>query len=146
MLLFDTFSNPAADKYAWLGADKKEVIWLNDFCWSRELIEWKSFLLLLEGDQLNLPAPKNQYATDVCIDHDVPNFATSKDTIKILWSIQRRRWLHNLSGVEETVMKWFTDYVTEEDQNSGQIGITVFRLFFRPIMIKIFIYMKLIWL
>ena len=39
LLLFDTFSNPAADKYAWLGADKKENIWLNDFCWSRELIE-----------------------------------------------------------------------------------------------------------
>ena len=82
LLLFDTFSNPAADKYAWVGADKKEVIWLNDFRWSRELIEWKSFLLLLEGDQVNLPAPKNHYATDVCIDHDVPIFATSKDTIK----------------------------------------------------------------
>ena len=82
LLLFDTFSNPAADKYAWVGTDKKEVIWLNDFRWSRELIEWKSFLLLLEGDQVNLPAPKNHYATDVCIDHDVPIFATSKDAIK----------------------------------------------------------------
>ena len=82
LLLFDTFSNPAADKYAWVGADKKEIIWLNDFRWSKELIEWKSFLLLLEGDTVNLPAPKNHYATDVCIDHDIPIFATSKDTIK----------------------------------------------------------------
>ena len=79
--LFDTFSNPAVDKYAWVGADKK-VIWLNDFRWSKELIEWKSFLLLLKGDQVNLPAPKNHYATDVCIDHDIPIFATSEDTIK----------------------------------------------------------------
>ena len=39
LVLFDTFSNPGADKYAWVGADKKEDIWLNDFRWSRELIE-----------------------------------------------------------------------------------------------------------
>ena len=81
-LLFNTFSNPAADKYAWVGADKKEIIWLNDFHWTRELIEWKSLLLLLEGDRVNLPAPKNHFAMDVCIDTDIPIFATSKDVIK----------------------------------------------------------------
>lgn len=81
-LLFNAFSNPAADKYAWVGADKAEVIWLNDFRWSKELIEWKSFLLLLEGDRVNLPAPKNHYAADICIENDVPIFATSKDIIK----------------------------------------------------------------
>ena len=81
-LLFNTFSNPAADKYAWVGADKKEIIWLNDFRWTRELIEWKSLLLLLEGDHVNLPAPKNHFAMDVCIDTDIPIFATSKDVIK----------------------------------------------------------------
>lgn len=81
-LLFNTFSNPAADKYAWVGADKKEIIWLNDFRWTRELIEWKSLLLLLEGDRVNLPAPKNHFAMDVCIDTDIPIFATSKDVIK----------------------------------------------------------------
>ena len=25
LILFDTFSNPAADKYAWVGADKKKL-------------------------------------------------------------------------------------------------------------------------
>ena len=75
-LLFNTFSNPAADKYAWVGAEKSEIIWLNDFRWTRELIEWKSLLLLLEGDRVN------HFATDVCVDTDIPIFTTSKDVIK----------------------------------------------------------------
>ena len=116
LFLFDTFSNPAADKYAWVGADRKEVIWLNDFRWSRELIEWKSFLLLLEGDQVNLPAPKNHYAIDVCIDHDVPIFATSKDTISY-------RGPYNAEDKNEDDMmasRWkvfyFTHSIPEEEQ------------------------------
>jgi hypothetical protein len=71
VLLFNTFSNPAADKYAWVGADKAEIIWLNNFCSTRELVEWKSLLLLLE-DHVNLPAPKNHG----CLDTDIPIFAT----------------------------------------------------------------------
>ena len=81
-LIFATFLNSAADKYAWVGADKAEIILLNDFRWSKELIEWKSFLLLLEGDVVKLPAPKNHFSTDVCISNDIPVFATSKSTIK----------------------------------------------------------------
>ena len=81
-LIFKTFSNPAADKYAWVGADKAEIIFLNDFRWSKELIEWKSFLLLLEGDLVKLPAPKNHFSTDVTIERDTPVFATSKSVIK----------------------------------------------------------------
>ena len=41
-------------------------------------------------------------------------------------SLIDKDWLHNLSGVLETVMKWFTDYVTEVDQNNDQIGNIVF--------------------
>ena len=29
--IFNTFSNPANGKYAWLGAQKAEIIFLNDF-------------------------------------------------------------------------------------------------------------------
>ena len=39
--LFKTFVNPAVDKYAWLGAEEHEVIYLNDFRWSSALITWK---------------------------------------------------------------------------------------------------------
>ena len=81
-LVFNTFSNPATDKYAWVGTENAEIILLNDFRWTRELIEWKSLLLLLEGDRVNLPAPKNHFVNDICIDSDVLIFATSKDVIK----------------------------------------------------------------
>lgn len=76
-LVFKTFCNPAVDKYAWVGADGAECIFLNDFRWSRELIAWDKLLLLLEGHVVKLPAPKNHFSTDVCIDSDVPVFATS---------------------------------------------------------------------
>ena len=38
-------------------------------------------LLLLEGDTVKLPAPKNQFASDVVIQKDTPIFATSKSRI-----------------------------------------------------------------
>ena len=38
-------------------------------------------LLLLEGHIVHLPAPKNQYSNDVCIDTDIPIVATSKEPI-----------------------------------------------------------------
>ena len=47
--IFDTFCNPAQNKFAWLGAESKEVIFLNDFRYSSELISWHVFLGLLEG-------------------------------------------------------------------------------------------------
>ena len=66
-IIYHAFSNPANDKYAWVGADHAEVIILQDFRWSSELICWKDLLLLLEGELVKLPSPKNQFATDVCI-------------------------------------------------------------------------------
>ena len=75
------FENPTNDKFGWVGADKAEVILLNDFRYSKELITWKDLLLLLEGDTVKLPAPKNHYIADVIIDTDVPIFATSKSKI-----------------------------------------------------------------
>ena len=79
--LFTTFVNPAVDKYAWVGAEESEVIYLNDFRWSPEMISWKDFLLLPEGHIVHLPAPKNQHSSDICIDADIPVFATSKEPI-----------------------------------------------------------------
>ena len=81
MLIYNAFSIPAADKYAWVGADRAEIILLNDFRWSKDVIEWKSLLLLLEGDIVKLPAPKNHFSSDVYIDKDTPVFATSKSVI-----------------------------------------------------------------
>ena len=50
----------------------------NNFRWSPELIESKSLLLLLEGHQVTLPAPKNHFSCDINIERDTPVFATSK--------------------------------------------------------------------
>ena len=78
----EIFENPANDKYGWVGADKARVIFLNDFRWTKELITWKDLLLLLEGEPVKLPAPKNNYAEDVHITSDLPIFATSKTSIR----------------------------------------------------------------
>ena len=80
-LIFETFSNPANDKYAWLGAEKCQLIFLNDFRWSSEMIAWKELLLLLEGQTVHLPSPKNHYASDIAISSDVPIVATGKSRI-----------------------------------------------------------------
>ena len=49
--LFNVFCNPATTSYAWLGVENSEVIILNDFRWSKEIISWSELFLLLEGNQ-----------------------------------------------------------------------------------------------
>ena len=46
-----------------------------------KLLQAFKSLLLLEGDRVNLPAPKNHFVKDVTVDSDVPVFATSKAII-----------------------------------------------------------------
>ena len=79
--IYDVFLKPANDKYAWVGVDSAEVILLQDFRWSREMIPWNDLLLLLEGETVKLPAPKNQFSSDVIIAKDTPIFASSKSRI-----------------------------------------------------------------
>ena len=47
--IFKTFSNPPTTTFAWIGVQDSEIIFLNDFRWSSEMIAWKDLLLLLEG-------------------------------------------------------------------------------------------------
>ena len=83
-LMFKAFVNPATGRYAWVGLDECEVAFLNDFRWTSECIAWSDFLLLLEGQTVHLPRPKNQYATDLVIErtNKIPFFATSKEPIQ----------------------------------------------------------------
>ena len=78
----EIFENPSKDKYGWIKADKARVIFLNDFRFKKEQIAWNDLFLLLEGEPVKLPAPKNLYSEDICINTDVPIFATSKSEIK----------------------------------------------------------------
>ena len=77
------FQNPSNDKYAWVGADKAKVFLLNDFRWSADCISWSNLLLLLEGDTVKLPAPKNHFAEDILIQTDVPIFLTCRGKITL---------------------------------------------------------------
>ena len=80
-ILFWAFTYPETNKYAWNGADQAEVIVLQDFRWNSELICWKDLLLLLEGEKVQLPSPKNQFPTEVTA---ISIFATSKKEIELV--------------------------------------------------------------
>ena len=76
--MFKMFVNPA--RYAWIGLVECEVAYINDFRCTPEIIAWSDFLLLLERQTVHLPRPKNQFATDMCIDrtNTIPFLATNK--------------------------------------------------------------------
>lgn len=75
--IFNAFCNPATGSFAWMGADEAEIIFLNDFRWSPNVIAWADLLQALEGDVVHLPAPKNFYKRDLELSADTPFFATS---------------------------------------------------------------------
>lgn len=91
-LIFQTFVKPATSRYAWVGLDECEVAYLNDFRWTPEIIAWSDFLLLLEGQTVHLPRPKNQFATDMLIDrtNTIPFFCTSKEPIEFVGKYNTR--------------------------------------------------------
>ena len=76
--IYDTFCNPASTSFAWVGAEDVECIFLNDFRWSQQVIQWHDFLLMLEGQVVHLPAPKTHYARDIVFEKDTPIFCKGK--------------------------------------------------------------------
>ena len=62
----DTLISPSSTKYAWIGDDEAEIIFLNDYRYSPEQISWDDLLQLLEGATVDLPAPMNHYSKDMC--------------------------------------------------------------------------------
>ena len=78
------FSNPATGTFAWVGVDKAECIFLNDFHWSPQLVPWHDFFLLLEGQTVHLPAPKSHFSKDIAVKSDTPIFCTTKYPILFL--------------------------------------------------------------
>lgn len=85
-LIYESFENPATCTFNWIGVDEKELIILNDFRWSSNLIPWEQLLQLLEGDTVNFPAPKNISAKDISLKADTPVVATSSDEISFIKS------------------------------------------------------------
>ena len=80
------FTSPARTRFSWAGVDEADVIYLNDFRWSAELIEWSDLLRLLEGATVKLPLPRNFYKSDLVLPrtNKVPIFATSKGRVEFV--------------------------------------------------------------
>ena len=68
--------NPSSTKYAFVGAENKELVFLNDLRWTQEEIPWQEFQNLLEGHSVHLTAPKFLYARNLLITKDIPIFVT----------------------------------------------------------------------
>lgn len=79
--VYNTFSNPASSSFAWVGAESAEIIFLNDFRWSPNVLPWGHMLLLMEGQPLHLPTPKCHFAKDILFEADTPIFCTGKQEI-----------------------------------------------------------------
>ncbi|KAJ8044728.1 hypothetical protein HOLleu_07556 [Holothuria leucospilota] len=57
--IYNSFCNPASTSFAWLGAETAEIVFVNDFRWSPQIMPWHDLLLLLEEQPIHLPAPKS---------------------------------------------------------------------------------------
>ena len=82
--IFDVFTNPCSSKYAFVGAEKAEVIFMKDLQWSPDMISWQVFLNLLDGQNVHLAAPKSHFSEDMYICSGVPILATSLSPIRFV--------------------------------------------------------------
>ena len=80
--LFKAFENPATGTFAWVGVERAEIIFLNDFRWSERILPWQDMLLLLEGDKIHAPTPKTHFAEDILLEKDTPTFCTAPSRIR----------------------------------------------------------------
>ena len=85
-LIYKTSMNPSATSYAWVGLEKCEIAYLSDFRYTQECIKWSDFLLLLEGQTVNLHCSKNKFLSDLTISRDntILFLATSKIPIRYI--------------------------------------------------------------
>ena len=53
-LVYRSFVNPATSIFAWVGAEQRKLLFLNNFHWSPHVIPWHDLLSLLEGEPVHL--------------------------------------------------------------------------------------------
>ena len=80
-IIYQAFAGPAQNTFAWFGAEKAEIVYLNNLRWNDELIPQSNFLQLLEGCEVHL-VPKNHSPEDIKFKRDTPIFATSIEEIQ----------------------------------------------------------------
>ncbi len=60
--IYDTFLCPSDNRFNFVGANLKQVVFLNDLNYSEETVmKWGPFLNLLEGAPVHISVPKNHY-------------------------------------------------------------------------------------
>ena len=80
-------------------------------------------LILLEGQAVHLPSPKNHYSNNICIDKDTPIVATSKGEITYV------RKYNSLDPIENEMMsiRWKTFKFYRQIVQSDQVDLTPFQ-------------------
>ena len=90
-LVFEHILNsPPSSVFGWLGVEKAQIIYLNDFRWinpvtnKQGIITWDAFLRLLDGTSCTLPAPMNSHNKHIEIsnENDIPILCTTIDEIR----------------------------------------------------------------
>ena len=123
----ETFSNPASSAFSWIGVDTAQAILLNDFRWKPMshkggIIEWDAFLRLLEGAEVNLPAPMNSHAKHIKLTTDILIIATSSHNIRFYFNtpeeIQTRRHKIENEGME---VRWKIFHLTYQFSEKEKI-------------------------
>jgi len=113
--IYKCFRNPATANFAWVGVDEAEVIFLNDFRWTSQIIPWHDLLLLLEGQLVHFPAPKCHFAKDISLESDTPIFCTGKRSIVLI-----KRGEIDERETEMMAVRWrlfsFSYQIPESDQ------------------------------
>ena len=79
--IYSCFSCPSDNKFNWVGAPEKEVIFLNDFRYSENIMPWGHFLNFCEGATVGISMPKSHYAADYQWAERQPIFATADKKI-----------------------------------------------------------------
>ena len=78
----NVFMNPASSTFGWMGAEKRNLIFLNDLRWAPRVIQgrnidWQVFLNLLKGQTMSLPALMKRKSSYIKVTKLMPIFATS---------------------------------------------------------------------
>lgn len=116
-LIFKSFTNPSSVKYAFVGVQECEIMFLNDLRWTPEMIPWSEFLNLLEGQTVHLAAPKTHFAQDILLSTDMPIFATSIEMIKFIGKSQYIQGENAMMEARWKEMKFFAQ-IEQDKQKS----------------------------
>ena len=108
-LVPNVFENPASSTFGWLGAEKANLLLLNDFRWKPRsqggYIDWQELLNLLEGMKVTLPAPMNTQSKHVEITKVIPIVATSIADVHY--------WVRDVNEVQTERHQTETDMMNE---------------------------------